>query len=94
MARVRMVTRTVSATVCKCMAVNLESGNVETIVCTLTGEIEEGDMLKMVKKSYDSEKYMIAKIISYNVEETLYGMPEADFIKLAQKLPPRGIKEE
>ena len=94
MARVRMVTRTVYATVCECLCMNTDTAEVIKKEFILTGDVDAKDRLKLLKKTYEKDSLVIAKIIAVRTEETLYGMPETDFIKLAKVLPPRGTKEE
>ena len=94
MARVRMVTRTVSVTVATTMVVNVDTANVEILDLEVSGTFDNNDaVLKAVKKHYESEHYKCVAIQATSVNEVLYGMPEADFIKLAKVLPPRGTKE-
>ena len=93
MARVRMVTRTVYATVCECLCMNTDTAEVSKHEFILTGDVDEKDRLKLVKKTYENGSLVIAKIVSVTTKETLYGMPETEFIKLAKILPPRGTKE-
>ena len=93
MARVRMVTRTVYATVCECLCMNTDTAEVSKQEFILTGDVDEKDRLKLVKNTYENGSLVIAKIVSVTTKETLYGMPETDFIKLAKGLPPRGTKE-
>lgn len=90
MARERMVTRTVKVTAFDVMTVNLASKQVECI----TIEIPSVDSLtdKALTKSITEcvpadHKYVMHTEVSET--EVLYGMPEADFIKIAKVLPPR-----
>ena len=90
MARERMVTRTVASVNYEVMTVDTESKTVENI----TVVIPSGDAMaekareKAIKANIPNGKIFV-QIVSEKITETLYGMPEADFIKLAKVLPPR-----
>ena len=90
MARERMVTRTVFSTNYNVMVVNMESKSVESIAVT----IPSGDTLtdkareKAIRAMLPKGK-MFVSITGETTSETLYGMTEAEFIRLARVLPPR-----
>ena len=94
MARERMITRTVVSVNYDVMVVDMESKTVETI----TLSIPSGDTMtdkareKAIKASIPEGK-MFVSITAQSVTETLYGMSEVEFIKLAKVLPPRAAKE-
>lgn len=90
MARERMITRTVIATVYNVMAVDVSNNSVVTI------EVRIASAESISKKHLDeairnamSAGYLFVQVISETKEETLYGMPEDEFIKYAKVLPPR-----
>lgn len=90
MARAPQVTRTIQTTQCNvlCMdIVNREPCN-KTVVLPRTYK-DENAMLKAVKKAIETADLKAVQIVSYEVQETLYGMSEQDFITHAQILPPR-----
>lgn len=92
MARERMVTRTVSFTECKFMAMVVSTASVVTDTVKVSGVFDSNeDILKAVKKSYETADYKPTVVVSSEVKEILYGMPEEDFIRLAKELPPRKI---
>ena len=90
MARERMVTRTVASVNYNVMVVDTESKTVENI----TVVIPSGDTMtekareKAIKANIPTGKIFV-QIVSEEITETLYGMSEQDFIRLAKVLPPR-----
>lgn len=95
MARVRMVTRTVSVAEVSVMMLNITTQKVTTVVAEIGGGItDENALLKAVKKIHEDSVNKCVAITSVKQKEILYGMPESDFIRLAKVLPPRSNKEE
>ena len=90
MARERMITRTVNSTVFDCMVVNSTSKQVETITVTISSAdtMAEKALDKAIRSNIPAGKLFVQTISSKQVE-TLYGMTEQEFIKLAKVLPPR-----
>ena len=90
MARERMITRTVFTTNYDVMVVNMENKSVENINIS----IPSGDTLtdktreKAIKAMIPEGKTFVT-ITGETTSETLYGMTEAEFIRLARVLPPR-----
>lgn len=88
--RTPMVTRTVKTTNVLCMMVNTQTKEVIEQVVTLPRTYkDETKMMKLIKDIFAGEPVQPVSIINTTVEESLYGMTEADFIRFAQKLPPR-----
>lgn len=95
MARMRMVTRTVNVAEVEVMMLNINTQKVSTAVAEIGGGItEEKALMKAVKKLYEDASNKCVAITSVKVKEVLYGMPEADFIRLAKVLPPRTGKAD
>ena len=91
--RVPKVTRTILSTVATVMMVNTETKDVFEQNVTLPRTYkDDSKVLKTVKALFADEPIEPVSILSTHVEETLYGMTEADFIRYAQKLPPRPNK--
>ena len=90
MARERMITRTVNSTVYECMVVDSVTKQVETVdVAISSAETMTTKALdKAIRNAVPSGKLFVQTISSKQVE-TLYGMTEQEFIKLAKVLPPR-----
>lgn len=95
MARERMVTRTVSTTTIEVLVVNIESSEVGTkyFILGQNSAKDEKAMLKVAQKimneETNNELWKCVTVKSTKEEETLYGMPETEFIKYAKVLPPR-----
>lgn len=92
MARVRMVTRSVSITNCEVMCLTISTAAVSTDTLKISGTFDsKEEALKVVKKQYETADYKPTAIINMQESEILYGMPEEKFIELAQILPPRKV---
>lgn len=90
MARAPMVTRTIQTTRVNVLCLNIEEGepfNKEVVIPRTYKD--EKHMLKAAEKVINSDTAKAVHIVDSNVEETLYGMSEQDFITLAKVLPPR-----
>lgn len=90
MSRIRMVTRTVSVTTVTVMCVTVSTATVSSQMYTLSGVFDNVTALAMVKKQYETDDFKPTAITKLDTSELLYGMSEAEFIKLAKILPPRG----
>lgn len=91
MARERMVTRTVMATVAEVMSLNVSTAEVQITEYTLGEVNSDKEILKRVQKMLPPEVKAVA-ISSKRTVETLYSMKEEDFIKYATPMAPRGTK--
>lgn len=89
-----MITRTITTTVVNvlCMdVVTCEPFN-ETVKLPRTYKDEES-ILKVAKPIIEqTENHKAVHIVDSYIEETLYGLPEDEFIRVAKVLPPRGTK--
>lgn len=94
MARERMVTRTIENASVEVMSVNVKEQTIENVTLEISATIGEENALKYIQKHFDSAERKHVSIVKYTVSETLYGMTEQEFIKLAKVLPPRGTKSE
>ena len=89
-----MITRTVTATIANVMVVEIKTAKAYTTQIALTGSYKDNnDILKTLKKN-DNEELVYAAIVSTETKETLYGMPESEFMKYAKELPPRKVYEQ
>lgn len=93
MARERMITRTIKSTEAECMMVDVTNASVFNAKYELVGEFTKEEFLEAMRKA-DSEELKIVSVISTATKETLYGMPEEEFMKAATILPPRFAKAE
>lgn len=92
MARQPMVTRTIKTTNVKALAVDINAQKVTEVTCVLPRTYKDNKaILKALEAQNDGSvktlKYV--DIISAEVEDTLYGMTEAQFITVASKLADR-----
>lgn len=95
MARVPQVTRTIPTTIVTIFCVNTEDRSTfeQTITLPRTYK-DEVKMMKAVEKALEGEPIKAVSITGYEVQETLYGMTEQEFIKNATVLPPREAKKQ
>lgn len=95
MAREIMVTRTIKTTVAQMLCVNTESKQTEIVNVDLPRTYEkQEDIVKFCNKHYDGKKegwenLKAVSVIDTVIKESLYGMPESEFIAKATILPPR-----
>jgi hypothetical protein len=95
MARVAMVTRTITTT--KVVVLCLELTKVEpfNMEIVLAGAFkDQKTIMKAVETKVNNDTQKAVQLIKAEEVETLYGMTEAEFIEKANKLPARGTKEE
>jgi hypothetical protein len=94
MARIPMVTRTITTTEVSILCMNIETATAETKTITLIGAYSDDKiMLKKAKEQAETETLKLVHIVSFKDIDNLYGMTEEEFIKLAKVLPPRGTTE-
>ena len=95
MARVPMVTRTITATKIIALCLNIETAEPFNKEVTISGTFkDEKSMMKAAEKLLNTETEKAVHIVSSEEIETLYGMTEQEFIQKAQVLPPREKKKE
>ena len=87
MARQRMVTRTIRLGNFDVMAVNMDTRAVETVSVSIPTEGVK-DVEAAVKASMPDGMMFVA-IEHTEVQDVLMGIPEAEFIKIAEVLPSR-----
>lgn len=91
MARVPMVTRTITATKITALCLNIETAEPFNKTVTISGTFkDEKSMMKAAEKLLNTETEKAVHIVCSEEIETLYGMTEQEFIQLANVLPPRG----
>lgn len=88
MAREKMVTRTIESTVANVLAVDLEEleKGIQTVMLDISGKFDTEEELKKVLDKECKNKYTIIKINHFSTFETLYGMPEKEFMQYAVEL--------
>lgn len=90
MARQPMVTRTITTTKAKVLCLDLaeEKPFTKEVILPRTYKDEKA-MLKRIEPMVNSETVKVVHVQSAEIEETLYGMTEQEFIAAAKILPPR-----
>lgn len=95
MARVPQVTRTIPMTIVTIFCINLDDKSTFEQSITLPRTYkDEKSMMEAVEQVLEGEPIKAVSIVSSEVQRTLYGMSEADFIRYATVLPPRGTKAD
>ena len=90
MARVSMVTRTITSSEISVIALDVNTCEVVKTTHVLSGELENNEKtLKKVQDNFNTDTVKIVSIESIKVITSLYGMSESDFIKYAKILPSR-----
>lgn len=94
MARVPMVTRTITTTKVVVMCLDTMSNETveKTVIVPRTYKDEE-KLFKVVKPLVTEEAIKPVYIVSTEEVEKLYGMTEQQFVETANELPPRTVKE-
>lgn len=93
MTRERMITRTILQTEVDVICMDVTTVETAVKTFTLTGLQKNNDyILKQLKKQYETDTYKLVAIQNVQEKETMYGMKEIDFIKVAMKLNPETRK--
>ena len=95
MARIPMVTRTITATKVNVMCLEVQKGEPCNISVIVPRTYKDDDkLLKVVKPLIELENPEVKAVYVVDKEEieTLYGMTEGEFMRCARVLPPRGKK--
>lgn len=81
----RMVTRTIQKKVYTCMVFDCVSMETRMTDFILTEKVTDDDAaLKLLRKRYEGDSIKIAAVVKTHIEEKLYAMSEADFLKYAR----------
>lgn len=90
MARAPQVTRTIQTTHATVLCMDIENREPcnRDVILPRTYK-DDNAILKAVKKVIETDNLKAVQVVSSNVQETLYGMSEQDFIAHASVLPPR-----
>lgn len=92
MRKEKMITRTIIQTSVEAMCIDVTTAEVEIIETKIGGEYTPEELLKALKKIYETDTYKVVNIESMKSEQLLLGMTESYFIEHAQVLPPRTNK--
>lgn len=93
MARKRMVTRTIEQTTAQVMTLDVTTAEVQVKAYSIGGRFNGEELLKKLKKLFETDTLKLVHIESQTCEEVLLGMDEEDFIRIAQVLPPRNANK-
>lgn len=93
MARKRMVTRTVEQTTAQVMTLDVTTAEVQVCTYNIGGKYSDEDLLKNLQKLFQTDTFKLVHIETQRTEEMLLGIPEDEFIRLAQVLPARNKSE-
>lgn len=92
MARIPMVTRTIQTTTANVLCLNIKEGepfNKEVVLPRIYKD--EKSMMKVVEQLINTDEVKAVHIVHTDVNETLYGMTEQEFIAAARVLPDRKV---
>ena len=90
MARIPMVTRTITSSEISVISLDVNTCEVLKTVHVLPCEMENNEKtLKKVQDTFNTDTVKIVSIESIKVITSLYGMSETDFIAHAKILPSR-----
>ena len=90
MARASMVTRTINTTKVIALCVDIETQTPYDGEFVLSGTYkDQKSLMKALEKVANDDTHKVVHVKSAEVVETLYGMPEQEFINNAKILPPR-----
>ena len=88
MARTPMITRTIQTTKANVLCLDIVKGEPFNQVVTLPRTYkDEKSLMKQVELAINTGTVKAIHVVDTKVEETLYVMPEADFIAIAKPLP-------
>ena len=94
MARTPMITRTIQTTKANVLCLDIVEGEPFNQVVTLPRTYkDEKSLMKQVELAINTDTVKAVHVVDTKVEETLYGMPEADFIAAAKPLPRKDIAD-
>lgn len=90
MARIRMVTRTITETIADTLCVNISDKQLFNTSVKVSGAFDNADeLLKAVKATHETAEIKVVAVTNWIKQETLYGMTEERFMLFAEILPPR-----
>lgn len=93
MARAPMVTRELIGTEAKVLTVDTDKAETGYTTITVQGKYKTAEnLLKAIKKVYETDTLQIVKVVDFKEVHKLYGMPCAEFYKNALELDPETRK--
>lgn len=95
MARKAIVSRTIKATKCNVLCVNIPTAETENKEVTVSRTYSDPvKLLKKVQSVVDTDTFKAVQVISSVVVEQRYGMSEEDFIAHSEVLPPLPVTKK
>lgn len=94
MRKEKMITLSLAQTIASVMAIDVTNSDVSIFETKIGGIYADNELLKELKKIYETDTYKLVHIESNTHEEIILGMTESDFIKYATVLPSRTKKVE
>ena len=94
MARERIVSRTINVLCATALCVEVSTQTTKNVELELTGvgELSSEQILKALRKEYETDNLKVVTVLSTSKREELYGMREVDFLKYAHRLDPQTRK--
>ena len=94
MARERIVSRTINVLCATVLCVEVSTATTKNVELELTGvgELTSDQILKALRKEYETDNLKVVTVLSTSKREELYGMREVDFLKYAHRLDPQTRK--
>ena len=90
MARIPMVTRTFTVTKATVMCVDVNTDQTQDNEFRVTSEFKNDQkLLARLKELYETDSVKLVYLKNKELTKELYGMPEDEFMKIAEKLPTR-----
>ena len=83
MRRERMIIRTITQTSAQVMTIDVTNSEVSIFETKIGGVYTDSELLKVLKKIYETDTYKLVHIESNTHEEILLGMSESKFMKYA-----------
>lgn len=83
MRKERMITCTITQTTASVMAIDVTNSEVSIFETKIGGAYTDVELLKALKKIYETDTYKLVNIESNTHEQILLGMTESQFFKYA-----------
>ena len=93
MRKEKMITRFITQTTVQFMCIDVITSEVQSLDTKVGGTYTDIELLKVLKKIYETDTFKVVHIESQFTEDLLLGMSEQYFIEHAQVLPTRTRKE-
>ena len=94
MARKRIVSRTITTTTAKCMVCDTKKATVSEKELVLSLKLTAEQALKQAQKTYETDTEKIVAVTSVEYNETLYAMPELEFLKYAKPITKEEAEQD